>query len=115
MSRIEKSGSGAAEEPRVGFHGATVVVDQQQQARHGFSVGQASVSHRVLDDQDHDRAHHGDEQAPHVEATHAAGPDEAEGESADDCAHDSQDDVDEEALTGMIDNLTGDEPGNEAE
>ena len=70
---------------------------------------------RVVGEQDDDGADHGDDEAVDVEPGDGRAADERGKETADKGADDAEDDVEQQALAGLVDDLAADEPGESAE
>src|ERR1700736_5282185 len=74
-----------------------------------------SPAKRTTEQQDDDRADYRDEHAVEVEAGHSRLAEGGEEPAADDRADDAKQDVDEQPLAGLVDDLAGDEAGNQSE
>ena len=77
------------------------------------SLISSSARYGVIDHQDDDGANHCDHHAVEIEAGDAARADRSEDEAANNRADNAEHDVEEEALTGSVDDLARDEPGNQ--
>src|SRR5580704_4087414 len=69
----------------------------------------------VVDDEDHDGAHHSDEHAVEVEAGNSGGAELREEKPAHNRSHNSKHDVQEDAFAAPVDDLAGNETGDESE
>ena len=67
----------------------------------------------MVDHQDDDSADYCHHHAVEIEAGDAAGSDGSEDEAANNRADDAEHDVEEEAFAGFVDDLAGDETGNQ--
>src|SRR5690348_10964217 len=78
-------------------------------------IARAAGKQQVVDDQEHDRANHGDPQAVEVESGHSGHAEPAEQPAADHGANDAEHDVQEKSFARFVDDLAGDESGDESE
>ena len=81
----------------------------------GRSREHPTTDDEMVDDQHHRGANHRDEQAPQVEAGHAALTSVVEQRTADECAHDAEHQVDDQANARAVHDLAGDEPREQTE
>src|SRR3954452_1207349 len=79
------------------------------------SANGAAAGQEMVDDQHDDGADHRHEHAVDVEAGHAGRPELVEQEAADHRADDAEHDVEQQALALAVDNLAGDEAGDQPE
>ena len=71
-------------------------------------AGLGPAEDRVVDQQHHDRADHRDHHAVQIEPGDSGVPEEREDLSADDGAHDTEHDVEDQSFAGFVDDLAAD-------
>src|SRR3954468_12581111 len=79
------------------------------------SANGATAGQEMVDDQHDDGTDHRHEHAVDVEAGHARRPELVEQKAADHRADDAEDDVEQQALALAVDDLAGDEAGDQTE
>lgn len=70
-----------------------------------------STAHHMIDHQHHNRSNHGNHHAAGIKTGDPGRAQGAEDNTTHDCPDNAEDEVEKEALSGLIHDLTGNEPG----
>ena len=71
--------------------------------------------HGVVNHQKHDRTHNSNKQAVKIQATYPAGAERIEQEPADNCSHNSEQNIDHNPLSPFIDKLAADKSSQQTQ